>query len=262
MSLLLHTSGLVAGYRRGSDSKAVVVPVNLEISAGTFTVLLGANGAGKSTLMRTLAGAQPPLAGTVRICDREIKSITPRERARMISLVYTERTLAGALTVYETVALGRQPHTGFFGRLDRDDRRAVDAAIEAMGLKKLAGRHVATLSDGERQKTMIARALAQATPVILLDEPTAFLDVASRLDTMDMLDRLAHRDGKGILLSTHDTGEALSVADCAWLLPGDGRVVTGRVDTLSDDGSLASLFAGRGVTFDPVARDFRLARGV
>lgn len=252
--ILLTTDNLVAGY----GSRAVAGPASVALSPGRMTLLLGANGAGKSTLMRTLAGVQRPLRGSVCVDGRPLTSFTPRQLAREMALVYTDRTLAGALTVEETVALGRHPHTGFFGRLGSDDRRIVTESIASLGLDGMRRRHIATLSDGERQKVMIARALAQATPIIMLDEPTAFLDVASRLEVMALLGRLAHERAKAILLSTHDTGEALAVADDAWLLPGDGSLRAGDVAALIADGSLDRLFAARGVRFDPAAGDFRL----
>lgn len=249
---LLHTDRLVAGYPR----HRVTSPLNLDLPSGSLTVLLGANGCGKSTLLRTLCGNQPSLEGSVTIGGREVRRMSTTEIARNVSLVCTDRSMAGGLTVEETVALGRHPHTGFFGRMGRDDRKAVDEAIETMGIGGMRRRHTATLSDGERQKTMIARALAQETPLIVLDEPTSFLDVASRLDVMALLGRLSAA-GKTILLSTHDVGEALQVADAAWLMA-DGHITTGTVAELKTSGAFERLFAGRGITFDTIAGDYRL----
>ena len=251
-NLQLKTSGLVAGYSR----RKVTAPLDLELEGGTLTVLLGANGCGKSTLLRTLCGNQRPMEGCVEICGRDIRRMSGQELARYTSLVCTERQMAGGLTVAETVALGRQPHTGFFGRLSATDRRVTEEAMEAMGIAEMRDRHTATLSDGERQKTMIARELAQATPLIVLDEPTSFLDVASRLDVMALLGRLA-RDGKTILLSTHDVGEALCVADSAWLMS-DGRIESGSVAELRESGAFGRLFADRGIVFDSAAGDYRI----
>lgn len=250
--MLLHTDGLVAGYPR----HRVTSPLTLGLPEGSLTVLLGANGCGKSTLLRTICGNQAALEGHVSIAGRDLRRMSATERARSVSLVCTDRSMAGGLTVEETVALGRHPHTGFFGRMGRADRRAVDEAMEAMGIGEMRLRHTATLSDGERQKTMIARALAQSTPLIVLDEPTSFLDVASRLDVMALLSRLAE-SGKTILLSTHDVGEALQVADRAWLMA-DGSVTAGTVDALKSAGAFGRLFAGRGITFDTAAGDYRL----
>lgn len=249
---LLTTCGLVAGYPR----RRVTPPLDLRLHRGSLTVLLGANGCGKSTLLRTLCGVQPAVEGSVLIGKNDIRRMNAGELARCVSLVCTDRTLAGGLTVEETVALGRQPHTGFFGRLSTNDRRAVTEAMETMGIIRMRNRYTATLSDGERQKAMIARALAQATDLIVLDEPTSFLDVASRLDVMALLARLT-RSGKTILLSTHDVGEALSVADEAWLMSAD-TLETGNVAALKESGAFDRLFAARGIIFDHAAGDYRL----
>lgn len=231
MNPTVSTSGLTVGYRHGQTVTAVLSRLDLALTPGRMTVLLGANGRGKSTILRTLSGVQKPLSGDVLVEGRPIGGLRPEELARKISIVYTDRTLAGAMTVAELVALGRQPHTGFFGRLDAEDREVVRESMEAVGVGRLSDRYVATLSDGERQKTMIARALAQDSPTIILDEPTAFLDVAARLETFDLLASLAHDRRKAILLSTHDVTEALASADETWIIPsGENTVVATPVD--------------------------------
>lgn len=255
---ILVATNLTAGYRSGANVTEVISEASLQLRSGEVTCLLGANGAGKSTLLRTLCGQQPPLAGRVLINGCEISSLRPKETARLISVVYTERTHAGGLTVEETVGLGRQPYTGFFGRIDDDDRTVIDDSLSAVGISSLRYRYLATLSDGERQKVMIARALAQQTPLMLLDEPTSFLDVASRLEVMDLLARLAAGKGKAILLSTHDVAPAISVASSLWLVMPDKRIVTGPADKLIAEGAMDRLFQGRAIHFDPAARDYRL----
>lgn len=252
MTPILSTRNLTIGYPRHEVAR----DLSLSLGQGELTVLLGANGCGKSTLLRTLCGLQPPLEGIVELCGKNLADMPARRRARMVSLVCTDHGMSGGLTVEEAVALGRQPYTGFFGRLSHEDRTCVDAALADMGISGMARRYVATLSDGERQKVMIARALAQHTPLIVLDEPTTFLDVASRLDVMAMLSRLA-RAGKSILLSTHDVTEALTVADSAWLMA-DGCITSGRVDRLAADGAFDRLFTDRGIRFDAEARAYRI----
>ena len=188
----LLAENLTIGYRQGGHEKIVAADVSLSLQRGVVTCLLGPNGAGKSTLLRTLSCRQPALRGVVVTADGEdLTKFKPMDVARKMSVVYTERTNAGALTAREVVALGRQPYTGFFGRLSSDDRRIVNESIEAVGVASLADRYMATLSDGERQKVMIARALAQRTPIMILDEPTSFLDVASRLEIMQLLKEIA-----------------------------------------------------------------------
>ncbi len=254
---MLALKNLSTGY---NPAHPLLRDVTTALPEGSLTVLLGANGSGKSTLLRTLGGVLPPLAGGVYIGEVNIAGMRPARVSKLVSLVYTERAdRAGALTVEQTVALGRQPYTGFFGRLDSHDREVVADAINALGINKLKDRFLATLSDGERQKTMIARALAQQTPVMLLDEPTAFLDVAARLDTMALLRKLASQRGITILLSTHDVAPAISApADFLWLLKGDGSLGVGSVSQLIEDGELNALFADHGIHFDSQAGDFRL----
>lgn len=257
---ILATSHLQAGYRDGgSRAKIVIADADLQLEAGHVTCLLGANGAGKSTLLRTIAGQQPPLAGSVDIGGTPVGQLSLKQMARLISVVYTDRTNAGALTVSETVGLGRQPYTGFFGRLDDDDRRIVDDALADVGMLDMASRHLATLSDGERQKVMIARALAQQTPIVMLDEPTSFLDVASRLEVMALMDRLATDHGKAVLLSTHDIAAALGIASRLWLIVDCGKVVDTTPDRAVATGIMDRLFSGRDIVFDPALRDYRLA---
>lgn len=258
---ILTTRGLTAGYRSGRKATPVLSGLNLDLHRGEIVSLLGSNGIGKSTLLRTLTGVQYPLAGTIEIDRRPITDYTVRQLARTLGIVYTDRTLAGALTVEELVGLGRHPYTGFFGRLDSDDRRIVARAMERVGISHKRGDHLARLSDGERQKAMIAKALAQQTPIIIMDEPTAFLDAASRIETMSLLRDLADDDNKAILLSTHDIAPAIDLSHRLWIVKADRTLIAGSPDelTVRPDG-LPSLFDGRGVAFDPAARDFKALR--
>ncbi len=250
----LTTHFLKIGYP-GKDA-AVAGPLDLRLEQGVITVLLGANGCGKSTLLRTVSGSQRPLSGSISIGGKPLSRMSLAEKAGTVSLVCTDRTMSGGLTVEQTVALGRQPHTGFLGRLSAHDREVVDRAMSTMGITHMRRRYTATLSDGERQKAMIARALAQETPLILLDEPTTFLDVAARLDVMALLKHLAD-EGKTILLSTHDIAEALAVAPQAWLMA-NGTVTCGSVDALVASGAFNHLFNNPNIKFNPVNRTFTL----
>ncbi|MDE6490423.1 MAG: ABC transporter ATP-binding protein [Muribaculaceae bacterium] len=230
--------------------------INLTLHKGEMVLLLGANGVGKSTLLRTLSGAQPPLSGTVTLCGKSLSAYKPRDISRIISIVYTDRTHAGALTVEELVSLGRQPHTGFFGRMDAHDRKIVDQAMEATGIIHKANCHTADLSDGERQKAMIAKAIAQEAPIIILDEPTAFLDTASRLDILSMLKSMAHDHGRSVLLSTHDISSALPLADRLWILSADRTASEGTLPTMESNGSIDRIFSCPGIHFDRHRGDF------
>ena len=255
---MLSTKDLTVGYRNGNRVTEVLEHLNVSLYAGELVCLLGANGIGKSTLLRTVSGVQPALKGCIEINGRDLTTYSSRELSKLIGIVYTDRTLAGALTVEELVSLGRQPYTGFFGRLDSDDRKIVSNAIEAVGMTHKSCDYVATLSDGERQKTMIARALAQETPIIILDEPTAFLDVASRIETMQLLRQLAQSQQKAILLSTHDVGLSLPLTDRLWLVTSDSSVIEGTTEQLIADGTLNNLFPNRNVAFDSTVMDFRV----
>lgn len=256
--ITLQTENLSIGYRNGQHTTVVASEMNLELYSGTITCLLGPNGIGKSTLLRTLARQQPAIEGRIKVDGRDIQKASLRDVARMMSVVYTERTNAGALTAREVVSLGRQPHTGFFGRLDATDRRIVGESLETVGIANLASRYMATLSDGERQKVMIARALAQQAPVMILDEPTSFLDVASRLEVMQLLTVLARDYSTSILLSTHDVGDALNIANQLWLMPPKGEIITGSVDVLTASEKMDALFPGRGIVFDREVKDYRI----
>ena len=178
------------------------------------------------------------------------------QRARLIGLVSTDRVSTGGLTVTELVALGRQPHTGFLGRMSNSDHEAVERAIGMVGISHKAVSFMAELSDGERQKVMIAKALAQETPIIVLDEPTAFLDAASRIEVMNLLDRLAHQDGKAILLTTHDISRSLLLADTLWVITADRKVVTADTKTMINSDIMNQVFASQSVRFNPTTCDY------
>ena len=209
--MIISISHLSVGY---SPSLPVISDINIEVKSGQLTCLIGENGIGKSTLLKTLAGFLPKMGGDLLLDNRDIHSFSQRELARQVSIVLTQKPDVQNLTTEEIIGLGRSPYTGFFGRLRADDRAVVDDAITAVGIEKLRGRMIQTLSDGERQKVMIAKALAQQTPVILLDEPTAFLDFPSKAETFQSLRSMAHERDKLILLSTHDLELAVRFADC------------------------------------------------
>lgn len=258
---ILTTDNLTAGYPGGKKqgAHAVLSRLGLSLPEATLTLLVGANGSGKSTLLRTLSGAQDPLSGSVSICGRSLHDIPLRRRARLQALVYTDRTGGGGLTVSELVSLGRQPYTGFIGRLSANDRAVVASSLQAVGIDHKAASYVAALSDGERQKAMIARALAQQTPLIILDEPTAFLDIASRLEIMQLLARLVRDDGKTILLSTHDLSSSIAASDRLWIVDAAARtVIQGPTDRLIADGAMDKVFPDRPVTYNPAANDFTI----
>ncbi|MBR3513510.1 MAG: ABC transporter ATP-binding protein [Bacteroidaceae bacterium] len=247
---------ITTGYRSRHATHVVASDINATLPQGQLTCLLGPNGAGKSTLLRTLAAFQPPLAGEILLEGRPLASYTTQELATRIGIVLTERPNIQGMTVAELVAMGRSPYTGFWGQLHDDDLAQVEEAIRLVGIEKLRRRNVNTLSDGERQKVMIAKTLAQQTPIILLDEPTAFLDYPSKVEVLLLLRRLAHQMNKTIFLSTHDLELALQTADNLWLLAAGEPLLIGTPGELAESGALPRFFHGPGIEFVPQEKRF------
>ncbi len=248
--IALSINDAAIGYRSGKSVTTVVTAINATLQAGEVVALIGTNGAGKSTLLRTLSAFQPPLSGKVEFASGDVASLSAKELARCVSVVLTDNDFA-TLTVDELVSLGRTPYTGFLGRLASGDKAVVSAAMERMGIKHLSDRPVATLSDGERQKCLIAKAIAQQTPLMLLDEPTAFLDFRSKVQLFRTLRGLAVDEGKAVVVSTHDIEMALRFADRLWLII-DGALHVGDVSQLAADGLLQRFIDGDGIVYDKV----------
>ena len=223
------------------------------LPGGTLTALVGRNGTGKSTLLRALAGLDLPAAGEILLAGRPLRALTPRERATAVSFVATDRVRIADLTAEATVALGRAPYTDWIGRMQPADRERVAHALRDVGMEAFARKTMDRLSDGERQRILIARALAQETPAILLDEPTAFLDLPNRYALATLLRRLAHDEGKCILFSTHELDVALAFCVRVMLLdpPALHCLAT---DAMVRSGRIERLFAGSGVVFDARTR--------
>lgn len=245
---LLKIEKLDVGYRTGKVHKTVVGAINATLCAGEVVALIGMNGAGKSTLLRTLSAFQQPLSGKAEFAMGDVSRMSAAELAKCVSVVLTENNFA-AITVKELVALGRTPYTGFFGRLTADDEAEVAAAMQRMGITHLAGRVVTALSDGERQKSLIAKAIAQQTPLMLLDEPTAFLDFRSKVQLFRILRTLAADAGKAVVVSTHDIEMALRFAHKLWLIC-DGAFYEGSAQALAADGMLQRFIDGDGIVYD------------
>lgn len=245
-SIIIKGENVSIGYRK----QTVYRELNFQLYRGELTCLLGANGIGKSTLLRTLSATQPALCGNISLLGKPVSSYSEEELSRTVGVVLTDRTYAGGLTVRELVSLGRQPHTGFFGRLHQSDKDIIEHAINAVGIARKANCYTAELSDGERQKVMIAKALVQESPLILLDEPTAFLDVISRIEIMMLLHRLATEEQKAILLSTHDVEQALVLADRLWLLTDENGLECGVTEDLILNNRMDSLFPNKEIRFD------------
>lgn len=252
MNITLATRDLSIGY----PTRVVAREINLNLRGGEVTAMLGENGAGKSTLIRTLIGELSPLSGEIELLGKPLASYSRRRMATTVSLVTTESIDAFRITVNELVALGRQPHTGIFGRLSAKDRESVADALVKVGIRHKASETIDRLSDGERQKAMIARAIAQDTPIILLDEPFSFLDVASRVEILDLLKEISRARNTTILFSTHDVSQALRMADNILLFTPGGAISQARPAEFVANGQISSLFPGRNVVFDPSQSDF------
>jgi iron complex transport system ATP-binding protein len=260
---LLKASRLCIGYKKGKkEEKVLAGPLELEIQSGQLICLLGPNGAGKSTLIRTLSGLQPAISGTVETGGKNINKLPPKERAKRLSMVLTGRVEAGNLNVYSVIALGRFPYTNWLGSIQPKDREIVDWALQITDTVSYANRKMIELSDGESQKVMLARALVQDTPVIILDEPTAHLDLPNRISLMRLLHQLAKTTGKGILLSTHDLDLALQSADEVWLQRNDGVFTIGAPEDIVLNGTFEAAFHKEGFAFDKGSGSFVIHNNV
>lgn len=246
----IKTKSLVTGYSYKKQRKIITSGLDANLYGGMLICLLGPNGAGKSTLLRTIAGFQPPLEGEIWIMGRNLQSYSSKDLARCMSVVLTEKPVLENMKVEDLVALGRAPYTDFWGRLDSEDLVAIERAIELTGIAYLRHRYVQTLSDGERQKVMIAKAFAQETPIIFLDEPTAFLDYPSKVEIMLLLYSLAHKLDKTIFMSTHDLDLALQLSDMVWLIDKKIGITIGSHKELTESGDLERYFMRSGIRFD------------
>ncbi|MGV8139004.1 MAG: ABC transporter ATP-binding protein [Mangrovibacterium sp.] len=254
----IRISNLSVGYQHGKKPHIVAGNLNAVVSKGELVCLLGANGTGKSTLMRTMCGFQPFFDGQVDILGKSIRKMDERAISRLVSVVLTDRIVVPNATVYELVSYGRSPYTGLLGRVKGLDRDMIDQAISQCGIEHKKNDLLTSLSDGERQKAFIAKALAQDTSVIILDEPTAFLDLPARIEVLQLLRRVASLSGKSVLLSTHDLDLALQMADKLWLLHPGGPLVAGNPEDLLLGNALQDLFKSKGIVFDTRTGLFRV----
>lgn len=255
---MLHTQALSVGYTFRNGKYILQARLELQLFKGDFVCLIGPNGCGKSTLIRTLGGLQSPIAGEVFIHDKKLSSLGYNKRSRLLNTVLTDRTVVGSITVEEVVALGRYSFTNWIGSLTDDDKNFMAKAIKEVGLSGFEERKLETLSDGERQRVFIAKALASDAPVMLLDEPTAHLDISNRVEILILLRDLSATTGHACLVSTHDLGLALQLADEIWLmLPGKGMICCTPEEIMQED-HLDKVFGNSAVFFDPVSGNFTL----
>jgi len=249
LSWIIESENLTLGYKQNGQLNTVCKQVNLHAAEGELIALVGRNGSGKSTLLNTLAGLNHSLSGKLTLFDKNIEQQNLISRSKWISYVSTEMIKVSNLTVFELVSLGRFPYTNWIGSLSQIDKDLIIKAINQVGLDAFANRSVAKLSDGERQRAMIARTLAQDTRIILLDEPTAFLDLPNRFEIIKLLLDLARNYNKTIIFSTHDLSVALHHADKMWVIS-NGTLNEGAPEDLVLNGIFDTLFPETGLVFD------------
>lgn len=243
--MIIETKNLSIGY----NGVALYSNLNLELKRGSLTAMLGVNGSGKSTLLRTLCGFTSPLSGEIIIDGKPLSLYSKRDLSSLLSVVLTDRISDGGLTVYEVVAIGRYPYTGFFGKLSAKDKEAIERALSDVGIGDMRNRFISELSDGEKQKVMIAKSLAQESKIIILDEPTSFLDLKSRMETISLLRKLCAEKGSTFLLSLHDLELSLSYADNLWILSKNETIYSGQTEEMILSGLVAKA-AGKDMIFD------------
>jgi iron complex transport system ATP-binding protein len=235
---ILKTSSLSIGY----DSKTIASDINVTLSEGDIIALIGPNGAGKSTLFKTFSTHIKPVGGKIELFGKDLMSYSPKERAKLLGIVLTERPDDMFLKVFDVVAAGRYPYTGMFGKLNEDDEKEIKVSLELVGVNHLADRVFNTLSDGEKQKVMIAKAIAQNTPIIMLDEPTAFLDYPSKIELFSLLKKLAKEQKKAILFSSHDLELLLRYTDNLWIMAKNKPFAAGLSSDLLINGIIKEYF--------------------
>lgn len=252
---MIRLNDLTIGY----GHRILLQHASATIPAGELVALVGRNGTGKSTLLRAIAGLGERLGGEIRLDGHSLETLSPQQLATTVSFVTTERVRIPNLRCEDVVALGRAPYTNWIGRVQEQDKAIVERSLELVGMAAFAGKTMDRMSDGECQRILIARALAQDTPVILLDEPTAFLDLPNRYELASLLRRLAHEEGKCIFFSTHDLDVALGLCDATALIDTPALHCMSAAD-MAASGHIERLFAGAGISFDPATLTIRLAK--
>lgn len=211
---ILKIENLEIGY----EEKAILPPINARLEEGSLIALIGPNGAGKSTLFKTLTAQIKAVSGSIFLKGKDINTYNPKEKANLIGLVLTERPDEMFLKVFDVVASGRSPYTNFFGKLNKEDENIIKESLEIIGITNLINKYFNTLSDGEKQKVMIAKTLAQNTPIIFMDEPTAFIDYPSKIELFSIMKMLTEERKKTIIFSSHDLELLLRYTDDIWMI--------------------------------------------
>lgn len=255
--IALQTKELNIGYCFKKQKTIIAKGINLSLNSGSFTCLLGKNGIGKSTLLRTISNVQPPISGNVHIKGKALEKFTIDELARQLSVVLTEKLPENNLTVFELIALGRQPYTNWLGKLTDSDIEQVKQAMSFTHITHLADKKYYELSDGQLQRVLISRALAQDTDIIILDEPTAHLDVQHKMETFLLLKKLSEKLGKTIIVSTHEIHLAIESSDELWLMT-EEKLTCGTPTELIQTKAIDTLFPSSDIIFDATQKRFIL----
>lgn len=245
MSTIISAKNLTVGY----DKKSVISDINIEAMKGQVICLLGPNGAGKSTILRTLAGLLAPVDGSVYVDGKDISKVRKKDIAKKMSLVLTDRTSPMLTTVYSLVSTGRTPYTDFMGRLSEEDKQIIDNALEITGAANLKKRYISALSDGEKQKVMIARALVQEPELIILDEPTSHLDIKHKVEVIHLLQKLSNEKGITCILSLHDIDLALKGCQTVMLVSNGEVIASGSPEEVVKSGVISELYEIRGANY-------------
>ena len=246
---VLHTKNLTIGYTKAKQKTVVQDNISIALESGKLIALIGKNGIGKSTFLKTITGIIPALHGEVELNNKNINSYQPNDLAQELSLVLTEALPPSNLTVYEIVALGRQPYTNWIDKLSQDDKTKIEEAISLTGISDFIHKKHYEVSDGQLQKVMIARALAQDTSLIILDEPTTHLDLVHKVTLLKLLQKLAHETNKTILYSTHDLDLAIQLADDVIVFT-EEAIFKDQPCNLISDGVFEKVFQNDSITFD------------
>lgn len=247
---LLELQNLGIGYKKSSQKTWIQSHLNMSIHEGELICLIGPNGSGKSTLLKTLGRILPPLQGDMIIDGKDISHISNHDFSRKVGLVLTEQMDVPHLRAADIISMGRYPYVGFWGQLKKEDWDIVQEVSDVVGLTHLLERPFSELSDGEKQKVMIAKVLAQKTPLMLLDEPTAFLDFPTKSSLLIMLRKLAREHHISVILSTHDIELALKIADQIWMFPQHQKVISGAPEDLVLQGDILNVFKNNDISFD------------
>jgi iron complex transport system ATP-binding protein len=235
---VLKTKDLHIGYK----DKAILPPINVSLEEGSLIALIGPNGAGKSTLFKTLTAHIKAIGGSVELMGKELSEYSAKEKAMLIGLVLTERPDDMFLKVYDVVASGRCPYTNFFGKIEKEDENIIQESLDIVGVNQLKNRYFNTLSDGEKQKVMIAKTLAQNTPIIFMDEPTAFIDYPSKIELFSLMKMLTKERNKTIIFSSHDLELLLRYTDDIWLISKGKQLISAKKDDLIGSDILKEYF--------------------